>query len=274
MEIKSKVITNVYPKKKNGLVVLTFGIEITYPGKVVGPYVRDRYVLLYVIAGRGVFNDVRIGRGNGFIVRPNQKHYYCSDLDDPLVYCWLTFNGDSGDDIIENLGLSPCGSPFEYEFSDMLERIVPSLVSHEPTKASINEYLYGCFMMITSHHLEEMSGAGDVEKRDVQKEYVENAIKYIKSKYHHSTLRVSEIANFVGLERHYLSALFVSKMGISPKEYLITTRIDKAKQLLADDTLSIQEVARSVGYVDPLYFSRIFKKYVGVSPMAFRKELS
>lgn len=274
MESEKKVITNVYPETKNGLVVLSFGYRATGPGELVGPYVRDRYVLLYVLGGRGVFNGTVIEKGNGFIVRPNQKHYYSSDGDDPLVYCWVTFDGNSSDSIIEEMGLSQCEQPFKCGFCEKLEAIVHPLVSQDPLEASVNEYLYGCLMIIKSFHLDEMAVADKDKEQNAQKEYVDNAIRYIKSRYYHTTLRVTDIANFVGLERHYLSTLFVSKMGVSPKEYLILTRMDKAKQLLAYKNLSVQEISRSVGYTDPLYFSRIFKKYVGVSPQLFRQGLS
>lgn len=256
------------------MVVLSFGYEVTEPGKRVGPCVREKYVLLYVLEGKGTFNGMELKKGRGFIVCPHQKHSYVSDAEHPMVYCWVTFAGDGCEDFLQEIGLFKYNQIFSYCFSDRLTAFAIAMADYQPSVASVNEYLMGCLMLLRSFHLESRTESAATEIHTQQEQYVEIAAGYVRNNYHHTELLISDVASFVGIEKHYLSMLFSSKMGISPKEYLITTRIDKAKQLLADDTLSIQEVARSVGYVDPLYFSRIFKKYVGVSPQAFRKELS
>lgn len=64
--------------------------------------------------------------------------------------------------------------------------------------------------------------------------------------------------------------LFTECMGISPRHFILSLRIDSAKELLLYSSLQIGEIAASVGFPDPSYFSRLFKKYTGVSPQAFR----
>ena len=62
-------------------------------------------------------------------------------------------------------------------------------------------------------------------------------------------------------------------MKMSPQDFIIYFRMDKAKKLLSDMSMNIGDVSRSVGYEDPLTFSKLFKKNVGVSPNAYRKKI-
>ena len=65
--------------------------------------------------------------------------------------------------------------------------------------------------------------------------------------------------------------LFHQRTGFSPLEYLTRLRLNHASQLMAETALSIAEIARAVGYEDPLYFSRLFRRKMGVSPTEFRQ---
>ena len=61
-------------------------------------------------------------------------------------------------------------------------------------------------------------------------------------------------------------------MGMSPKQYILEKKIARAKEFLDATEASILEISNSVGFLDPLYFSRIFKKKVGVGPEEYRKQ--
>ena len=88
-----------------------------------------------------------------------------------------------------------------------------------------------------------------------------------------SNIKISDIAKYVGLNRSYFSNLFTKTLGISPQEYLLSLRIEKACTLLEDLQLTIGEVSIKVGYTDQLTFSKIFKKTKGVSPKLYRQLL-
>lgn len=81
---------------------------------------------------------------------------------------------------------------------------------------------------------------------------------------------VSQIAHYIGLDRSYLSSIFKKYLDTSIQEYLIQYRINKACDLFYNKELNISDISRSVGYDDPLLFSKIFKKYKGISPKKYR----
>lgn len=98
---------------------------------------------------------------------------------------------------------------------------------------------------------------------------VDIAKRYIDENYRRP-IKVEDIAEYANADRKYLRNLFVKYLGVSTKEYLMNVRMDKAKELLASEEISIADVAASVGYADALAFSKIFKTHVGVSPVEFR----
>lgn len=99
--------------------------------------------------------------------------------------------------------------------------------------------------------------------------YVDRAVRYINENIS-SELRVETIASIIGIDRMYMRNLFFEHLGMSTMDYIMQTRISRAKELLSNEKLSITSVANSVGYRDVLAFSKVFKKYAGASPTEFR----
>ena len=101
--------------------------------------------------------------------------------------------------------------------------------------------------------------------------YVEEALRYIESNYSQS-VNIQVIADYLNIERTYLYRLFKDITGSSPQEYLLDYRIRRACSLLAETELPVSDIARSVGYEDALYFSRLFKQKKGRTPTQYRRE--
>jgi iron complex transport system substrate-binding protein len=100
---------------------------------------------------------------------------------------------------------------------------------------------------------------------------VTEAIQYIRAHYR-EPITAEKLAGRYDCSTSYLSRLFRNQIGLGPIEYLIHERIYRAKQLLLKSDARIQDVAGRVGYADVYYFSRLFKKHTGRSPLQFRTE--
>ncbi|MNN08289.1 HTH-type transcriptional activator Btr [compost metagenome] len=123
-------------------------------------------------------------------------------------------------------------------------------------------------------HMAEITSAAPETIRDNQHDlYIQKVIHFIDAHYA-SKISISQIANFVGLNRSYLCSIFKSRTSSSIQEYLIRFRINKACELMSNKLLSIADIARSVGYDDPLLFSKMFKKEKGISPRNYRSEFT
>ncbi len=92
-------------------------------------------------------------------------------------------------------------------------------------------------------------------------------------KSHYSEpITVDALAEYIGISRKYLYAIFKKNRGCSPKENIVDYRLSRACDFLKDQRLSVGQVSYSVGYTDPLMFSKMFKKKIGVSPTDFREQ--
>lgn len=98
------------------------------------------------------------------------------------------------------------------------------------------------------------------------------AKEYIKANYSNS-ITLEDVAREINISPQYLSKLFKEETGENFIDYLTSIRIKIAKSLLESDERSVKEISLSIGYSDPNYFSRIFKKIVGVTPTEYKESL-
>ncbi|AFH59819.2 AraC family transcriptional regulator [Paenibacillus caseinilyticus] len=98
---------------------------------------------------------------------------------------------------------------------------------------------------------------------------LDRAKSYIRERFTEE-LSLEEVADHVHLNPHYLSKIFKQGTGETFIDFVTRLRIDKAKALMASQQLSLKEVCFEVGYKDPNYFSRVFKKVTGVTPTEYR----
>ena len=110
----------------------------------------------------------------------------------------------------------------------------------------------------------------NLKKNSICSKPVAECIDYIYD-HLHTRITVELLAKRVNLTPSYLSRLFKKETGQNFLDYLTELRISKAKELLCGETLSVQDVAETVGYSDLKYFSRLFKKATGVSPSDYKK---
>ena len=96
------------------------------------------------------------------------------------------------------------------------------------------------------HHLK-------VDKLSNKDKYLQQSFKYVQANYWHD-LTVEDLSNHLNLNRSYLYTIFKEELNLSPQQYIINFRINKAVELLNNQELTIAEIARSVGYQDQFIF--------------------
>lgn len=131
---------------------------------------------------------------------------------------------------------------------------------------AINDAIQKIKSLSTNENAEEV----DYVKRDRNMKFIDEMKKYIRENFTND-ISLDQVAEHVGLNPDYLGRLFKRIEGLTFTDYLISLRMEKAKELLGERELSIKEIAYMVGYSDPNYFSRAFKKYVGISATQYEK---
>lgn len=96
---------------------------------------------------------------------------------------------------------------------------------------------------------------------------IEPAVEYLKKHIYDTNLKIDKLYQLCGISHTYLSKIFLLEFGMSPKEYVIKRRMNHAKVIIDSGEMdSVRQLALSVGYTDPLYFSKVFKSHYGMSP--------
>ena len=151
-------------------------------------------------------------------------------------------------------GREQLGEPFE--FPEQMQKIVSDL---EATVVYIKE-LFTKVMQVR-----------DAQTTEHNSDVVENAKKYISENYHDEELTLNTVAHEVNVSPNHLSAMFSQKTGQTFVKYLTDVRMHRAKELLKCTSKRSNEICEEVGYRDPHYFSHLFKKNVGCSPIQYRE---
>lgn len=100
--------------------------------------------------------------------------------------------------------------------------------------------------------------------------YIQKALEFIHNNY--DTIRISDVAEYVGFSRSYFSHCFHKHIGVSPQEYLLQYRMKQGCRLLLTTDMKIQDIAEKIGYDSGLNFSRSFRQMYGISPKEYRKQ--
>ena len=259
-------------KENLALAVYNTGYEICDGGHKWGPALRDHYLVHYIRAGKGLYSfggrEYRLSAGELFLVFPHTLVCYTADNDDPWEYCWVGFNGTEARRMLQETGLSEQQPVFRPEQGSLLEQHLMSIYRSSGNKPSNDADMVGYLYLFLAELMRQAHA--DYTATGVQ-DYLTQALRYIQYNYA-ADIQISEMAAHVGVSRSQLYRAFMEKMEMSPHAFLKRYRINEACALLRNTQLSISQVAGSVGFTDPLYFSRVFKEQKGVTPTEFHQQ--
>lgn len=259
-------------KENAGLSVYNTGYEQCESGHIWGPALRDHYLIHYVVSGSGTLRcngqEYAVGAGMLFIVFPSQVASYQADSKNPWQYNWVGFNGTDARRLVKLTGLNKTQPVWKSDSPEETYGLLRSIADASDNTAAADAEMVGRLYLFLAHLIQQNHGhaAGDTHQT-----YVANALRYIQYNYA-SNIGVADIARYVGISRSQLYRAFLQQFGVSPHTYLQTYRINEACSLLHDPSYSVAEVAGSVGFNDPLYFSRVFKSIKGVTPSEYQRK--
>ncbi|MNO57418.1 putative response regulatory protein [compost metagenome] len=113
-----------------------------------------------------------------------------------------------------------------------------------------------------------------VQRNDYQQSMILHQVYEYVNKNYANEISLSEMANSLHLNYTYLSSYFKQRTGENLTSYISRVRTDKAKELLLDQALSVSEISRITGFSDHNYFSKVFKKMTGMTPIEYRHQIS
>lgn len=234
---------------------------------------RDHYVLHYVVEGEGVVymhnSKYRLGPGSSFLIFPMQRNKYQASRTKPWKYRWLGFSGTYIKEILESIDITEKHCVFTQKYSAEMDDHYAEIFHLMSSREKGYELkMYSTFYKILWMVAEEKRSRPALKQKMV--DYIQTSLRLIE-KHYGQTLTVSRIAEMLGINRSYFCQIFKSSLGVSVQDYLITYRMDKAKDLLTHNNYLIDEIAHSVGYHSYITFEKRFKATTGYTPSEFRK---
>lgn len=260
------------------LCLLYCGNEECNPGHRYGPNKRPSYLMHIVKKGKGrlEINDsiYYLKENDIFLIPYLAEAWYEADMDDPWSYSWIGFSGRKVEECVFSAGFS-LRSPVRNvsdkakRYDEHIQKMLDCSGSSMSDELKRNALLMMFFANLIEDYDESKSinilAADNISRT----EYIRYGVQYIETNYQ-KKIRIQDLANLIGVERTYFATYFKKIMGVTPQEYLISYRMDRATHLLKYTELNINAIAESVGYDDPFAFSSTFRKRYGVSPTAYR----
>ena len=213
---------------------------------------RDDYFLIYVT--HGVFNT-----------KIDDTVLEETPLEDNITkYLCVHFAGSHAEKILTDLEFPLEPYILEGDFSPKIKSLFDKMVEKDITKAPFLQYSLACL-------LEEILLTIAVERvRNSGYRTFKNSIKYIHANYTEK-IKIPYLAQLEGLSNSRYITLFSKEMGKTPSEYILSLRLGRACDLLSTTNMEISAVGASSGYNDQYFFSKIFKKHMGMSPQEYGK---
>ncbi|MDW4509923.1 AraC family transcriptional regulator [Priestia megaterium] len=231
------------------------------------------YQWIQCLKGRGelrVNDEVYIIKENeGMFLTPHVPHEYYPVTSEWQV-CWVSFNGSVIDDIMLSLQFINSGK-IVLTNAESLYRMLQELMdrleeNHTSSTMQCSELLYSVILKLRqdSVYIESKSRLQQITQLNPVLRYIEE--------YYHQPLTLEVLAQQLNVTEQYTCLLFQQSLGTRPFEYVTRVRIQKAKKLLLkNNQISVQDIARQVGYEHPSYFIKRFKEQENVTPTIFRK---
>ena len=240
------------------------------------PRGRLDFQLLYIASGKAHFhfgNEEKIvTAGHMVLYRPKEPQKYEYYGEDQTEVYWVHFTGGNVTNLLRSYGLNDdkkifyCGSGLEYQ--NLFRTMIYELQMCKDHYAEMLEmYLRQIFIMVqryfnTSTRMDNTHAV----------EIIDKATVYFNEHYSED-ICIDEYAENNHISISWFIRNFKLYTGSTPMQYILSKRIYNAEILLQDSNHNVTEVSRIVGYDNPLYFSRIFKKAKGLSPSEYRKNI-
>lgn len=254
----------------------TCGVQNCFANHFYGPGQRDEYIIHFICGGKGIYQTggktYELGSGDFFVIFPETEVYYKADDKEPWDYLWVGFQGVKASTYLKQAGIDSEHLIGRFQNPSFILTCIQqmilarSLTYHNELKRQAA--LLQILAALMEFHYDALS---DNEQNDYPyRVYLQQAIDYM-NKHLRESIKISEIAAYIGIDRSYLSNIFKSTLEISPQEYLVTLRMNHAADLLKTTNEKISAIAADVGYSDPLTFTKMFKRYKGMSPSEWRR---
>ncbi len=256
-----------------GLIPLAFGYYENASGHNIKRSDHDDHLLLFCISGTGKIK----ANGQTFNLNPNQMvflpkgtaHEYQADIKSPWSIFWAHVDGHMFAEFMDIIGIK--------ESNLVLTLTEPQPVIDE-FKQLINSRSLGYQLnrfFVASNMLKKILSLVTLQRPVISMSINRNLSSYSINAYLEDNLSemlsLDDMCEHFGLSKFHFAKKFQQLMGNSPLKYFMELKVQQACKLLDSSDIAIKVIAKTLGYEDPYYFSRLFKSIIGISPKQYRQ---
>jgi len=251
----------------------------SHPDKYYFSWNRGRvlreYQLIYLFRGSGVFESkesgkVELGKGSVILIYPGVWHRYKPLINEEWQTFWVGFDGPIANQIINKLHFLPKNPVQKIGYKKQIIQIFQQIFDVGQAEFSgYQQVLAGEIVKLAGwlHALKRKADFGDYDADAI----IKKARVIIMNSQ--DDISIDTVASELNMGYSKFRKLFKEYTGMAPGQYQIQLKLKRAINLLHDKNKAIKEIAIESGFSSPYYFSRIFKKKLGRSPISFRKKL-
>ena len=259
LESESNIALDTVP-----LAVNAVGVEYFYkPFKAIG--LRFDYSVVYVTEGVLDLwynrNHIQVKKGCFVITEPGKQSGHGTNCEN-LNYFWLNFTGSKACELIKKMKLE-CYTVYNIGVYEEIKSSYMRMAG----EFTLNDSLFpDTSVAILTEIMALLSRRVNV----TDKAFIHSA-EYIEAHYNEE-IKIEQLALLEGLSVSHYRMIFKKRFNTTPNEYITMKRINSACFYLRYSKRSVERIAELVGYNDSFYFSRVFKKKIGVSPSKYRRD--
>lgn len=235
----------------------------------------DSFTLVYITSGSGQFESQsggahKIQAGDLFILYPGEWHRFRPNSDTGWHEHWVEFDGEQAHRIMRQPALSPTQPVYAIGADEHILGLFIEISEATQTQAPGFEQIIATQASQIVARLLARLQQNSPETHEMEAG-IRRACLHILQ-HAEQTIDVPALARDLGISHSAFRKHFKQITGRPPLQYQIEIRLNKARRLLRNSSLSIQEIAEQLGFESIYYFSRLFKKKTGESPLAYRKQ--
>jgi AraC-like DNA-binding protein len=233
--------------------------------------ILNEYHFVLISKGEGIFESKSAGRqkineGDAFLLFPGEWHRYKPSKKTGWTEHWVGFSGEVANLMMKDYFFkkeNPIASKFNNQLVIKLFKTIHQLVEEEPF--GFQRTATGITIQLMAELCNLQLGTGLIKESPVSR------AKYIMNEKIEESIDFEIFSKNMGMSYSKFRSDFKRQTGLAPLQYFLLLKIEKAKSLLLNSTMSSKQIAYNIGFESDFYFCRLFKMKIGLSPQQFRK---
>ena len=232
------------------------------------------YSFVYLTQGAGTFQvrgtrPLPVKAGDVFLIEPGMWHDYSPILESGWKEYWVMFNGRQANELVSQVDLPRRAPLIHYGEDKSLHHLFTQMLDVAGAAPPFSDIIHTGQLLQMAALIQGRLQL-QREQGDRDQSFIQQAKQHLASAGD-QPVDMQALAHTLGISYPHFRRVFKQSTGLPPQQYLLNLRINQAKQLMEEQDMKLSDIARSVGFDDPFYFSRLFKQKTGISPSLWRR---